>query len=290
MNRNRITVSANTLDNLSRKNNKRAFTLIELLVVIAIIAILAAILFPVFAQAREKARQASCTSNMKQVTMASLMYVQDYDETWPLTRGMTDGANSNYGNMWNALPYLTTESAVTRSLYANALASYMKNWQVWSCPSSEELNLFGEPEADLGTVRFSYSLNGYLNAAPNSLPEVPADTVAYTEVGKNAVRRYFAPFPLPTQLGDGDMVPYQWTQSAWLMDVFAHQQDQTWWVHGQGTNYSYLDGHVKWVRNASARSVYGGHDARGFVNVGPQTQGGSNGFWFKYYGLTNRKQ
>src|SRR5260221_14333659 len=62
---------------------QRGFTLIELLVVIAIIAILAAILFPVFAQAREKARQASCQSNLKQIGIALKMYVQDYDERWP---------------------------------------------------------------------------------------------------------------------------------------------------------------------------------------------------------------
>ena len=62
---------------------KRGFTLIELLVVIAIIAILAAILFPVFARAREKARQASCTSNQKQIALGILMYAQDYDEAFP---------------------------------------------------------------------------------------------------------------------------------------------------------------------------------------------------------------
>src|SRR5207302_1979729 len=68
---------------MSAFRRRRAFTLIELLVVIAIIAILAAILFPVFAQAREKARQSSCLSNMKQVGTALMMYAQDYDETLP---------------------------------------------------------------------------------------------------------------------------------------------------------------------------------------------------------------
>ena len=66
------------------KFRNQAFTLIELLVVIAIIAILAAILFPVFAQAREKARQTSCASNLKQLSLAAIMYVQDYDEVFPL--------------------------------------------------------------------------------------------------------------------------------------------------------------------------------------------------------------
>src|SRR3954468_16853992 len=75
-------------------NRTSAFTLIELLVVIAIIAILAAILFPVFAQAREKARQASCMSNMKQIGLAVMQYEQDYDETVPC------GVNMYGGNGW----------------------------------------------------------------------------------------------------------------------------------------------------------------------------------------------
>jgi len=73
---------------------RRGFTLIELLVVIAIIAILAAILFPVFARAREKARQTSCLSNVKQIVLAALMYCQDYDET--IAIGWEDGGEASY--------------------------------------------------------------------------------------------------------------------------------------------------------------------------------------------------
>ncbi|MFA0737619.1 MAG: hypothetical protein LKKZDAJK_000711 [Candidatus Fervidibacter sp.] len=71
---------------MSRQVLWRGFTLIELLVVIAIIAILAAILFPVFSQAREKARQVTCVSNMKNIGMSLMQYVQDYDETFPAWR------------------------------------------------------------------------------------------------------------------------------------------------------------------------------------------------------------
>jgi prepilin-type N-terminal cleavage/methylation domain-containing protein len=73
------------------RNTKLGFTLIELLVVIAIIAILAAILFPVFAKVREKARQTTCTSNEKQIGLGILQYVQDYDETYPLARFKNSG-------------------------------------------------------------------------------------------------------------------------------------------------------------------------------------------------------
>src|SRR5438046_2505462 len=90
---------------MGRGSCKRAFTLIELLVVIAIIAILAAILFPVFAQAREKARSITCTSNLKQLSLAWLMYAQDYDETWPLTAAQLPNKSQVY---WQAMvePYI----------------------------------------------------------------------------------------------------------------------------------------------------------------------------------------
>src|SRR5438132_5762988 len=83
-----------------RRSSNTGFTLIELLVVIAIIAVLAAILFPVFARAREKARQTSCLSNQKQIAMAVLMYIDDYDETFPfvLDHSANDIFNPNIGD------------------------------------------------------------------------------------------------------------------------------------------------------------------------------------------------
>ena len=106
---------------------RNGFTLIELLVVIAIIAILAAILFPVFAQAREKARQTQCTNNMKQNALAVLQYIQDYDERFPM---------SLYLAIQNNQPCIFT-------LY-NAIYPYVKNADVVVCPSDRQaLDLVG---------------------------------------------------------------------------------------------------------------------------------------------------
>ncbi len=104
-------------------HKRNAFTLIELLVVIAIIAILAAILFPVFAQAREKAKQASCLSNQKQIGLAVTMYAQDFDETYPMSYYYINGATSAQGYVqWTGLvnPYIKQQNSVSG---------------VWTCPS-----------------------------------------------------------------------------------------------------------------------------------------------------------
>jgi len=101
---------------------KKGFTLIELLVVIAIIAILAAILFPVFARAREKARQSSCLSNVKQIVLGVLMYAQDYDEVL-IPAAMP----------WQA----PTEAPATADEWHELLQPYLSNQQVLRCPSSK---------------------------------------------------------------------------------------------------------------------------------------------------------
>jgi prepilin-type N-terminal cleavage/methylation domain-containing protein/prepilin-type processing-associated H-X9-DG protein len=123
--------------NSALSNRAGAFTLIELLVVIAIIAILAAILFPVFAQAREKARQSSCLSNEKQISLAILQYTQDYDETFPI------GVQNDWNNSWPV-----------------AVQSYIKSLQVFRCPDDGD-----DSQVDWsmgwGGVPISYACNGY---------------------------------------------------------------------------------------------------------------------------------
>ena len=121
-----------------RPRKSAGFTLIELLVVIAIIAILAAILFPVFARAREQARKANCTSNIKNITLATLMYVQDYDETFPFVLDASgncifDVTNAGDNGKHPLVPGITGQEPQFQLV--TVVASYVKNANVWYCPN-----------------------------------------------------------------------------------------------------------------------------------------------------------
>jgi prepilin-type N-terminal cleavage/methylation domain-containing protein/prepilin-type processing-associated H-X9-DG protein len=199
---------------------RKGFTLIELLVVIAIIAILAAILFPVFAKAREKARQASCASNMKQLVLASLMYAQDYDEIMP---GWNHGPGCNpvtLGTVWKHVVY-----------------PYVKNTQQYLCPSQgtgDDSQCWGYiPEAKAQWISSSYvvSCPGYGNGWG----------IAMADVKRPAELFY---------LGEGQ--GQLWRPSFYDSSGTNGCNCYPVYTHNEGTNIGYGDGHVKWMKTAKA--------------------------------------
>jgi prepilin-type N-terminal cleavage/methylation domain-containing protein/prepilin-type processing-associated H-X9-DG protein len=206
---------------------RRGFTLIELLVVIAIIAILAAILFPVFARAREKARQASCQSNEKQLALGVLMYAQDYDERLPIRWASTPDGNYYVPNL---------------------LYPYIKNVQLFECPSwSQNVGLL-----DLGTIALSY---GWLGGAP-SHPGA-SGTVACTICGRFCAKNYhcFDGYR-GVKIGAIDapantiMIHERVSVSSPDYDNGVHTfcnyfYQDAYHAHNAGNNFAFQDGHVK---------------------------------------------
>ncbi|HLK61085.1 MAG TPA: prepilin-type N-terminal cleavage/methylation domain-containing protein [Chthonomonadaceae bacterium] len=260
-----------------RSSRQRGFTLIELLVVIAIIAILAAILFPVFAQAREKARQTSCLSNEKQMSTATLMYVQDYDETFPEAYVWYPGIG------WTApkgvaLPVpadLFVNSDSLRSTYSNAIQPYIKNMQVFDCPSAATLASFN-PYSFLPEVRLSLSYNGLLQSYTLAGITAPASLPMLTEgIGKGYYRNYDASNPLLNCSNDADhSCVYKPAQAGCSGNV--NGSTSIWFgfvatagVHGRGENIGFSDGHAKF-RNLSLNIL------------APATTNGNYEFWVYY--------
>jgi prepilin-type N-terminal cleavage/methylation domain-containing protein/prepilin-type processing-associated H-X9-DG protein len=213
---------------------RRGFTLIELLVVIAIIAILAAILFPVFARAREKARQSSCLSNCKQIGLAAQMYAQDYDERM----GIYD---------WQA----------TRMFLV--MEPYMKNEQIWICPShtygpcsndacsrSRLINggtVNGYPNPD-GLGRISYAWNRMHENS--SYGDVDGDGNYGGNVG--VVGKALADITYPAEtvlLGDG--VCPRFARASFVTNINRGHPSYT--PHNGGLNICLADGHAKWYNN-----------------------------------------
>jgi prepilin-type N-terminal cleavage/methylation domain-containing protein len=199
----------------------RGFTLIELLVVIAIIAILAAILFPVFARAREAARRSGCLSNMKQVTTAILMYSQDYDEILP------------YQQMGDVCDYAIAKSAV----WINSTMPYVKNKGVWICPSADDWGAKGESDS-------VYWYNGHASAKAIAAVEFPSESLLFLEWAHRTNCTGMRPYPKdkcpPKVQGQSGTCPDTWHKnSTWGNNHTSGDPDV------KGSNYPFVDGHVK---------------------------------------------
>lgn len=208
---------------------QRGFTLIELLVVIAIIAILAAILFPVFARAREKARQASCCSNIKQLDLAMLMYAQDYDEMWCMGYR---GAGQPY-----EVDPVTGSRRTGWFAWWGSVYPYVKNAQLYACPSAH-----GSVDYSYNpwVVRRSYSDIGAGNAIA-TLKE-PASVLLLFEAWSGT---------RPCGYPIGDVAPGSspWCRARAAADAHPKGWPYDWSRHNDGANIAYADGHVKWLKN-----------------------------------------
>ncbi len=172
----------------SQKNS--AFTLIELLVVIAIIAILAAILFPVFAQAREKARAITCISNLKQIDLAFMMYIQDYDETFPLDQ--YDAINPNIDTvdaslrLWQVFlyPYIKNGDYTTDQ-YGPYTAGTSGVWVCPSYPGPRYGTSYGANYGLMPDGLVSWTVGSTITPVALAAIPAPSDTVLLAEYGVN---------------------------------------------------------------------------------------------------------
>lgn len=211
------------------KGRIRGFTLIELLVVIAIIAILAAILFPVFAKAREKARQASCASNLKQIALAFAMYVQDYDEHFPWCC-YPRGEKGNPIPRWRPI---TNNSNDPR--YNGTLMPYIKNRQVFVCPSYGSIGSYAAPRQ---LLQGSGGCDGQMLA---KVP-YPAEHVLCGDGG-----------------GQQGMCGANRSSNCQgrvgRHDTRYPDRKPRWYRHNGGVNFAYVDGHVKWFKTPGDPNV-----------------------------------
>lgn len=227
-------------ENMLMKKSHKGFTLIELLVVIAIISILAAILFPVFARARENARRASCMSNLKQIGLGILQYTQDYDEKYP--------PNWNCQTSTASCPAeeLDTDSSKPSGVF-NASGSgggsghyrtwmdfifpYVKSIQIFVCPSS----VVAKTSPNYGySVAFGGNSNYYASFGGTGTSYIPLAMAAVTRPAEViCVSEYSSNYSFTA-------LPYNMSSNA----AIATNNIVT--PHLDGGNQVFADGHVKW--------------------------------------------
>lgn len=243
---------------------RRAFTLIELLVVIAIIAILAAILFPVFAQAREAARKTQCISNLKQISSAVLMYSQDYDEILPQTGWQ--GPCTNPATLAAGDQYFSGTFA-----FPMACAPYIKNWKIFDCPSDPDKGGWGKQgsycfEAQLLAVNMPGATPG-IKDVPNGMTRVfplsyagnyflnkvyfgrgnGLNMVSQAEIRAPANVFYLA--DVGSSVSGGNAFAGWYVAPGYGNTVAQTGRWPKGKRHAEGRNWMFCDGHVKWTKD-----------------------------------------
>lgn len=240
--------------------SRKGFTLIELLVVIAVIGILAAMIFPVFSRAREKARQASCLSNVKQLLLAGTMYCQDWDQQWPPIVGAPYYQVGYKGLNW-PIPagsgWSKSYAAMVSTFWPAQIYTYSKNFQLTNCPSaSQGVSGYG-PYGPL-SISMNQSIGGYWpeyfdNVCTLNTPSCqnwnwknhdmewtrfPADKVGFEDAGE----------ALPCLFTGGCYV-VAWRFPVgydWTTQNPTGRRGSVDARHNNGANFGYTDGHAKW--------------------------------------------
>jgi len=208
----------------ARRNRVKGFTLIELLVVIAIIAILAAILFPVFARARENARRSSCQQNIRQIGLAIKQYLSDYDESFPQVSVLAG-----------------PDTSLTPWGWADACQPYVRNTQLFQCPSDSAQP---GPGAFTGSDAnyTDYFYNSKLSGQNESALQYIASTVM---LGDGTPGN--ATLAADGEPASGDIAAIE--QAGTSTGVGAATR------HLDGANYAFADGHVKWLKGSDSKTA-----------------------------------
>ena len=224
---------------------RHAFTLIELLTVIAIIALLAAILFPVFAQAREKARQATCLSNLKQIGLAFAQYMQDYDERFPDRRDLKQSLPGGYRPWGAAWP----PSDPRGGWAANVLKPYATNAAgIWSCPSSEA-RFAGIPQVEQTAMSGMTTVRYWLWRFDHFADPIPLDNgwgKTEEELVHDLIEAKNPQAGTPNGPADVELAVDPYFPRT-IPSVPAKLKGKA--VHMGGRNRLFLDGHAHWLRD-----------------------------------------
>ncbi len=277
-----------------KKTERRGFTLIELLVVIAIIAILAAILFPVFARARENARRASCQSNLKQIALGIMQYTQDYDEKMPLTYRAKSGAEDP--KAW----FQADQDGYAYFTWIDAIDPYIKSTQIYACPS-DPLKARGAVAGKVG--QSSYGMSGFMNGFTEKwVGPRTSDYMNYVYYGNGTqpgqklsgivgtshkvllgdmfhVSGYVGPIITTTKTSSNDYsyatpLDMEFGDSTTWGAGFAPSNRQG--RHFGGSNIAFADGHVKWMKASTPGLM--------FSDTGTCSTGSGGNYCNVYYG------
>ena len=230
-----------------KTKQQRGFTLIELLVVIAIIAILAAILFPVFARARENARRSSCQSNLKQIALGVFQYVQDYDERMPQQWQDRNGSGG-----YNPT---TPPSENNDQGWVMLMQPYLKSVQIFQCPSQSIV-----PSTAVAPNNNDYWINIQATSRSQAEFDEPTNTVLLGDGGSGSAAAGL------TGCGTNGTTACTSAHADLPAYIVSAQANDERHRHLDGANFAFADGHVKWFKgnpNDTSAVVMNGATAPG---------------------------